>query len=48
MKIIKTQKTKICPNCMSKVIEQTKFNTWFGWKIRDGSVFCKMCGKEIK
>jgi hypothetical protein len=48
MKTVKTQKLKICPNCLEKVPDNTKFNSWSGWKARDGSVFCKMCGKEIK
>ncbi len=48
MKILKTQILKICPNCLSKVEKNTQFNSWNGYKARNGHVFCKKCGTEIK
>lgn len=48
MKTSNTQK-KVCPNCFEKIPLQQKLNLkWFGYKIRDGHVFCKVCSKEIK
>lgn len=48
MKIKKTQKTKICPNCLTKIPLQQRTGTWKGYKIRNGHVFCKECSTEIK
>lgn len=49
MKIKKTQPTKICPYCETRIPLQQRLNIqWLGYKIRDGHVFCKVCSSEIK
>lgn len=45
---IKTQKLKICNNCLNKVPMQQRLSTWAGYKVRDGHVFCKTCSTQIK
>lgn len=48
MKVKQTQ-NKLCPNCLNNVPLQQKLNLkWFGYKIRNGHVFCKCCSAEIK